>query len=87
MNNSLKNQRESYDAHDSYTPIEDELELKKDKNVYQIRFSNGPSSFFYDAIDELLLNTFKTDIEKDFDFFYQLSLDRENDGDKNSKKS
>jgi len=35
---------------------EDELDTSKNPYVYDIRFSSGPASYFFDAIDEMLKN-------------------------------
>jgi hypothetical protein len=36
-----------------------------------VRFSTGQASYFYDGIDELLLETYKQEIQEDFKFFQQ----------------
>lgn len=38
------------------------------------RFSTGPASYFYDAIEEMLANSFIADLSADFDYFVSLSV-------------
>jgi len=40
----------------------DPMDPKKNMDVYNIRFSTGSASYFYDAIDEMLTDTFKSDV-------------------------
>jgi len=46
---------------------------KKNFDVYRYRFSNGPASYFYDTMDEMLKETFKADMIADHAFFVGLS--------------
>lgn len=43
-------------------------------NVFSTVFSNGPAAYFYDAIEELLLSTFQSDLQADYDYFVSLSV-------------
>lgn len=43
-------------------------------NLTNYRFSNGPAAYFYDAVEELLLSTFESELQADFDYFVSLSV-------------
>jgi len=48
--------------------------IARKANVFSTVFSNGPASYFYDALEELLFSTFQTDLQADFDYFVSLSV-------------
>ena len=41
----------------------------KNTILNHFRFSTGPASYFFDAIDEMLLTTFNADATADFTYF------------------
>lgn len=57
-------------------PCEDDstFDNRRDSNVFVNRFSTGPAAYFYDAIEEMLVNSFTTDLTNDFNYFVSLSV-------------
>ena len=56
------------------------MDTKKNFAIYRprffilyFRFSNGAASYFYDTMDEMFKDVFKTDLEADFAYFVGLS--------------
>jgi len=49
------------------------MDTKKNFAIYRPRFSNGAASYFYDTMDEMFKDVFKTDLEADFAYFVGLS--------------